>query len=856
MASWTANIPQVPGRGPSVITIHGSAYRRTARLGPLPGQQPKYAIYNPTNRDLNKDTNKKLQDELLAVNPYAQEYKNIGDILQQQKEQATAANEPIPTFDMIITSRANQDRRYDTPAASEIAAIYSTKDGGAPDPNERTMQIQRRDGYLINIKATNPVADPLTYPLLFLFGEHGWGTTIARVPSARSQIPADQAERRQTRVTPNQFYTYRTQVREGFSALHLSRLLFQQYLVDAFTKIEGNDLAYIRYHQKDLRVESYKGLMDHLYRRAEQQNLIAQAHNPGAAQHTDVGRVIILPSTFTGSQRNMQQNYQDAMTIVRKHGKPDLFLTFTANPNWQDILDNLLPNQKPQDRPDIVTRVFHLKFKQLLCDILDLNFFGKVIAYVYTVEFQKRGLRHTHMIISLANEDKPRTPEHVDRIILAEIPDENTHVHEHRIVKKHMMHGPCGILNPSCVCMQDGKCKKKFPKDLTQQTEFNVNGYPLYRRRGQTTAQLRQHRLNNSWVVPHNLKLLLKFDCHMNVEVCTTVKSVKYIFKYIHKGNDMAHIEIREGHEEANARQDIVHDEIRQYMNSRYVGPHQAVYKLMQYEMHDKSHTIIRLAIHLPHQQPVYFTHPEQAAQRNTDSMLMAYFSLNQREENAHRYLYQDIPEHYTYNKSAKQWQQRKRRSAKGVIGRIYNVLLSDPERFALRLILLHRKGATSFKDIRTVDGITHNTFKNAARAMSLLEDDAEHRRCLQDAVVFHLPAQMRKLFATLILFQTPSDIHALFTEFQEDMAEDYARHGQLQDPNTTFQQVGATIILLRNINPAKGLCNGTRLIVRDLKRHIITAEIITTQNKGQLEPQSFCSETSTLRKDYAMEHD
>eukprot|EP00794_Sanderia_malayensis_P012605 gene12605-biopygen10044 len=287
-----------------------------ARLGPLPGQQPKYAeLYimdtaealehrtnNPTNRDLNKDTIKKLQDELLAVNPYAQEYKNIGDILQQQKEQATSANEPIRTFDMIITSRANQDRRCDTPAASEIAAIYSTKDGGAPDPNERTMHIQRCDGYLINIKATNPAADPLTYPLLFPFGEHGWGTTIARLPSARSQIPADQAERRQTRVTPSQFYTYRIQVREGFSVLHLSRLLFQQYLVDAFTKIEGNDLAYIRYHQKDLTVESYKGLMDHLYRRAEQQNLIAQAHNPGAAQHNHVGRVIILPCTFTGSQ--------------------------------------------------------------------------------------------------------------------------------------------------------------------------------------------------------------------------------------------------------------------------------------------------------------------------------------------------------------------------------------------------------------------------------------------------------------------------------------------------------------------------------------------------------------------------
>eukprot|EP00794_Sanderia_malayensis_P018469 gene18469-biopygen15557 len=72
---------------------------------------------------------------------------------------------------------------------------------------------------------------------------------------------------------------------------------------------------------------------------------------------------------------------------------------------------------------------------------------------------------------------------------------------------------------------------------------------------------------------------------------------------------------------------------------------------------------------------------------------------------------------------------------------------------------------------------------------MSLLEDDAEHRRCLQDAAIINIRAHMRQLFATLILFQTPSDINALFTEFQEDMADDYVRHDQLQNCNTTFQQ-------------------------------------------------------------------
>ena len=52
------------------------------------------------------------------------------------------------------------------------------------------------------------------------------------------------------------------------------------------------------------------------------------------------GRIIILPSTFNGSPRAMQQNYQDAMAIVSKFGKPNLFLTFTCNPKCQAITEN------------------------------------------------------------------------------------------------------------------------------------------------------------------------------------------------------------------------------------------------------------------------------------------------------------------------------------------------------------------------------------------------------------------------------------------------------------------------------------------------------------------------------------
>jgi hypothetical protein len=72
----------------------------------------------------------------------------------------------------------------------------------------------------------------------------------------------------------------------------------------------------------------------------------------------DVGRLgkqIILASTFIGGPQHMQQQYQDAMAICTHFGKPDFFVTFTCNPNWEEIQLALHPGQKAQDAPQIVS---------------------------------------------------------------------------------------------------------------------------------------------------------------------------------------------------------------------------------------------------------------------------------------------------------------------------------------------------------------------------------------------------------------------------------------------------------------------------------------------------------------------
>jgi hypothetical protein len=166
--------------------------------------------------------------------------------------------------------------------------------------------------------------------------------------------------------------------------------------------------------------------------------------------------------------------------------------------------------------------------------------------------------------VIVAGDDKPKSKEAIDAMVCAEIPDEKENPKLHQLVLKHMIHGPCGSRHSRAPCMDNGECTKGFPKPLTDETQQNVDGYPRYRRRfSYKQYEVRKFLVDNSWVVPYNPYLLLKFNCHINVEVCATVKSVKYLFKYVYKGHDCANLEIKEV--------DIVeHNEIIQHMDSRY----------------------------------------------------------------------------------------------------------------------------------------------------------------------------------------------------------------------------------------------------------------------------------------------
>jgi hypothetical protein len=156
--------------------------------------------------------------------------------------------------------------------------------------------------------------------------------------------------------------------------------------------------------------------------------------------------------------------------------------------------------------------------------------------------------------------------------------------------------------------MKEGICAKSFPKEFTEHTTSNEDSYPKYRRRspnkgGQTATHkcpteggYKTFQIDNKWVVAYNSWLLFKYKTHINVEICSTVKSIKYMYKYIFKDVDRVVFSI------ANT-----YNKITKFLQGRYVSAPEACWRLFQFNLHSSKPNIIRLQVHIPDEQNVAF---------------------------------------------------------------------------------------------------------------------------------------------------------------------------------------------------------------------------------------------------------
>jgi len=210
---------------------------------------------------------------------------------------------------------------------------------------------------------------------------------------------------------------------------------------------------------------------------------VQKASEEGKSDLKEQGLAYYLPATFTGAPRYMRNMYLDVMTLCKHFGFPDYFITFTCNPKWPEVIRFCGErNLRADDRPGIICKIFKMKLDSLMLDLTKKKLFGKtrtckkflirfiysymisiiifdnynnyyvfcVIAAMYTIEFQKRGLPHAHILIWLDSKCKLTKAEHIDKVISVEIPDKLKDFELFEVIKESMVLGPCRVVNPKC----------------------------------------------------------------------------------------------------------------------------------------------------------------------------------------------------------------------------------------------------------------------------------------------------------------------------------------------------------------------------------------------------------------------
>ncbi|XP_074297029.1 uncharacterized protein LOC141627702 [Silene latifolia] len=278
------------------------------------------------------------------------------------------------------------------------------------------------------------------------------------------------------------------------------------------------------------------------------------------------------------------------------HGEASIGVSTSEQPREETTFREWFAYRLQDKSPDI-------KFPTLL--LSGKAFHQFLVDVVYTIEFQKRGLPHAHILLFLHREYKFPEAADVDKIISAEIYDPIKEPILHVAVCEYMIHGPCGKEKLSSPCMVGENCSKHYPKPCTERTTVDSEGYPIYKRSKKgVTVKKDGVPIGNEFVIPYNAQLLLKYRAHINVEWCNQSRSIKYLFKYINKGSDR--VMMQSSYMRRNEDDPGRFDEIKRYYDCRYLSTYEAAWRLFGFEIHYRTPAVERLQYHLPDEQPIF----------------------------------------------------------------------------------------------------------------------------------------------------------------------------------------------------------------------------------------------------------
>ncbi|XP_021979607.2 uncharacterized protein LOC110875709 [Helianthus annuus] len=310
-----------------------------------------------------------------------------------------------------------------------------------------------------------------------------------------------------------------------------------------------------------------------------------------------------------------------------------------------------------------------------------------------------------------------------------------------------MIHGPYGNANLNCPCMVDKRCSKNFPKKFTPHITIDSSGFPVYRRRDSGHTVIKSGvRLDNRSDVPYNKRLLKRYQAHINVEWCNQAGSVKYLFKYINKGPDMA-TAVVSGDTNSTIKEKPK-DEIKEYYDCRYISTCEASWRIFSNEVHYRYPAVMRLPFHLPGQQNVVYGADDDidnvlSKPSVSSSIFVQWMKLNETNEDARKLTYVEFPSKLVWILKDRCWHVRKSYQC---VGRIHSVSPALGKPYFLRILPNKVKGPRSFEEIRIVNDQLFPTFRDACYAMGLLDDDNEYVEAIKEASLVLPEYQIKNL--------------------------------------------------------------------------------------------------------------
>ena len=291
-------------------------------------------------------------------------------------------------------------RKCNVPEASEVAALIVGQQHGKIDIALRRRSEYDANGFgkLNSINLSHRMYGPLAYPLLFPYVKDGWHIMVKHNDS-RGNLQ---------KFSPKKFHSRLLfESISDFNPLLNYGRLFQQYLCEMFIKVETERISWLRHNQSMLRASDYTHLCELLANAASNKKEVNErTGNTEQNSALNVGSLVVFASFYIGSDRYIRQKMHDIIAVSNSLLDPDIFLTMTCKPEWPEIENALLLEQRAYDRPELCDRVFRMKLKLLLKHLKEDKPLRQFAAFVSVIEYQKRGLVHAQISIFLDQEAK------------------------------------------------------------------------------------------------------------------------------------------------------------------------------------------------------------------------------------------------------------------------------------------------------------------------------------------------------------------------------------------------------------------------------------------------------------------